>query len=393
MNLSSLAVPALLSLASLLASQLAFAQTYEYRKVVPRLSVGSSAGLPQPPATETPIALDFSKVSVDRNSLSFPETNEGTTADLQLKVTNANSSSIQLSIERSGTSYAAFDVVSTGTCALTNGKLTVPGAQSCDLTVQFSPLSPYYHTASLGLRSASPAGLLTVALSGQAVEVDPLWDDVTLLAAFDGAAGSTQFLNSKSNTTGTRIGSAVVTDQARFGSGALSVSGGSAVGFGTGVLTSGQFTIETWLMLKGTVSSQNSMIFDSRIPGYTSGVQISKPSAVISYDQHPTTPRRVQFGGLYGTTVIQLDTWYHVALTRDASGYGRIYVNGTLEAQGTTVVYEDLAAGPFIIGKRYQSDGASVTPFNGYFDDFRVTNGVVRYTGNFTPPDRALPGR
>ena len=88
---------------------------------------------------------------------------------------------------------------------------------------------------------------------------------------------------------------------------------------------------------------------------------------------------------IVGTTVLQSNTWYHVAVVRN-SGTTHLYVNGTSEGSFSDTL--DYASTPtFRIGQRY--DG---TPYNydGYISDFRLINGTALYTANFTPPAQRL---
>ena len=88
---------------------------------------------------------------------------------------------------------------------------------------------------------------------------------------------------------------------------------------------------------------------------------------------------------IVGTTVLQSNTWYHVAVVRN-SGTTHLYVNGTSEGSFSDTL--DYASTPtFRIGQRY--DG---TPYNydGYISNFRLINGTALYTANFTPPAQRL---
>ena len=83
-----------------------------------------------------------------------------------------------------------------------------------------------------------------------------------------------------------------------------------------------------------------------------------------------------------------LNQWYHVAVARDGANL-RMFVDGTQTGTtfniGSDVIFN--AATPLRIGTIMV---ASVihTPntLNGYIDEFRLSVGTPRYTGNFTPP-------
>lgn len=81
-----------------------------------------------------------------------------------------------------------------------------------------------------------------------------------------------------------------------------------------------------------------------------------------------------------------LNTWSHVAVVRNGTSL-KIYVNGVQQGSVT------IAAGFNLVGGASNSatvgflgDGGTSRYLNGYMDDLRVTNGIARYTANFTPP-------
>ena len=79
-----------------------------------------------------------------------------------------------------------------------------------------------------------------------------------------------------------------------------------------------------------------------------------------------------------------LNTWHHFAFTRFGASCS-VFLNGLL--RGSTIRSAATVSGPFFIGQRANGTGA----FAGYIDEFRITVGVARYTGNFTPPDAPFP--
>lgn len=81
-----------------------------------------------------------------------------------------------------------------------------------------------------------------------------------------------------------------------------------------------------------------------------------------------------------GTTIWNLNTWYHVALVRN-SGSCKMYVNGTNE--GSTATFTtNLASRQIGIG-RITYAGTRCMPGN--IDEVRISS-VARYTSNFTAP-------
>ena len=85
-------------------------------------------------------------------------------------------------------------------------------------------------------------------------------------------------------------------------------------------------------------------------------------------------------------TSVALNTWTHLALVKNGST-ATIYVNG-VSAGTDTVGSLTNSTAPLTLGAT--SSGGQ--PFNGYIQDARFTNGLARYTANFTPPTAEFDG-
>ncbi|NBX75685.1 MAG: LamG domain-containing protein, partial [Proteobacteria bacterium] len=88
-----------------------------------------------------------------------------------------------------------------------------------------------------------------------------------------------------------------------------------------------------------------------------------------------------------GLTVIELNTWSHIAITRQGSTL-RAFVNGEKagEFEYATPLLS-ITDASLAIG----SKGASDNSIMGYIDEVRITKGLARYTENFTPATEAFP--
>jgi hypothetical protein len=83
-------------------------------------------------------------------------------------------------------------------------------------------------------------------------------------------------------------------------------------------------------------------------------------------------------------TIPSAGTWWYMCLVKYGSTY-TVYVNGISVASSNTALASNNIPSLFI-----GSDNGS-SGFNGYIDNLRITNGIARYTTNFTPPTTALP--
>lgn len=201
---------------------------------------------------------------------------------------------------------------------------------------------------------------------------DPHWDKVVSLLHFDGINGSTVFSDVKGLSWSGSGDATLTTSEKKFGSSSLRCEASkssyiSATNSGFAVGT-GDLTAECWFYTEAANSIQ--VIFGASY--YKSSFQIFIAYTGIYF---ATNNANVIHGGS-----ISNNTWYHVAVVRKA-GTWAVYLNGV--SIGTYSAGNDITRSDILIGA---NDWGNY--MIGYIDEFRFTNGVGRYTSDFSPPTK-----
>lgn len=220
---------------------------------------------------------------------------------------------------------------------------------------------------------------------------DPYWNNVVLAMHMDDV-GLTDAKGHAVTLTGNAARSAT---QSKFG-------GYSAVFDGTGdYLTTpyvaadfnwwtGSFTLECWVFASSFSTWQYSdgTYLHAKLIGNTA---IAAHASYWSFG--PLSSGVVQFRYWNGASVTVASTatvvteqWNHLALVV-SGGRINIYVNGVGLAAPVAIsgTPQSSTTYPLAIGVYNNSC------LLGHIDDLRITNGVARYTANFTPPAAAFP--
>ena len=101
------------------------------------------------------------------------------------------------------------------------------------------------------------------------------------------------------------------------------------------------------------------------------------------------------YGGSSDATAIDVswtpvvDTWYHIALSRDSANM-RLFIVGVQLGSAYDIGSNafDPSGYPLRIGVVENTSGTLTDYFSGYIDEFRFTKGKSRYIGTFDPPKK-----
>ena len=152
------------------------------------------------------------------------------------------------------------------------------------------------------------------------------------------------------------------------GSGALSFDGRSdyvRVSTAADLSFGGPFTIEAWIR-PSSLSGTKALLTKcgtSRQAIYGLWLNGTKLYAEVR------NTSRSSGTTLTGTTALAVDTWYHVALRRDATGTVSLWLNGTREPATATVTGAVNPSQDLYIGRR---NGSSSQDFKGRIDEVRI---------------------
>jgi len=177
------------------------------------------------------------------------------------------------------------------------------------------------------------------------------------------------------------VGTAQInTSVAKFGAGSMYFDGSSYLTgkSSTNFSFTGDFTIECWVYL--TTASGTKTIFTNRssyanLTGLAWATQ-SGSAALSIYTNSGFSAA--------SSTAITTNTWTHVALTRSGSTITQ-WLNGVSVANVTN-------SSSFTDALCYIGANNSAAEYwPGYIDDFRITNGIARYSNTFTVPTTVFP--
>ena len=196
--------------------------------------------------------------------------------------------------------------------------------------------------------------------------------------AFDDGSASNHTITAVGNTTQGTFGPFARVD----GEWATSFSGGS-----TGLIAAsssdftldGEYTIEFFINLKSTATQSFFSIGDTT---NTNDIELDLFSG--------TTLKLYQGGYKTFSTGSELtvNTWQHVAVTRNSSDLVTCWVDGT--ALGSTFTLTADCDGALTIGNTFYGGSIYTAACQGRISNFRILKGTCLYTSNFTPPTSAL---
>ena len=163
-------------------------------------------------------------------------------------------------------------------------------------------------------------------------------------------------------------------------------------------LRSSDFTIETWIYQDtnaGSGASSHTIYSDWINANNDKSIILritdsSGQKVQLLYSTDGTT------NSIYtSTSSISNSTWTHVAVCKDSTSL-RLYIDGVEEIWENNPAFtlnpNAGTIGPFIGGHYDTSLTSYGYFFDGYIQDFRITNGLARYTASFTPPTASLEG-
>jgi hypothetical protein len=137
------------------------------------------------------------------------------------------------------------------------------------------------------------------------------------------------------------------------------------------------FTAEAWVKLTSSANAQYRVFGASAASGWSPWM-VRTRSGQFNF-LGSSTNGQANFGNYY-FGAISLNTWYHVAITREGVLW-RGFVNG-IKGFEQSISATPFSGGTFMVGG-WQGTSSR---FRGRVDDLRFTIGTAIYTEDFTPP-------
>lgn len=212
----------------------------------------------------------------------------------------------------------------------------------------------------------------------------PTSSPTVLLAHFDGANAQTTTVDATGLNPITLTAAPLSSTQSKFGGTSVTFnSGGSAsVPDNARLRLTGDFTVEGWCYMT-SVTGDMMFIDKSLNATLTNRAWFEFNARQLMVKVDGTNANSVAIGP--STAIPGANQWFHVAFVKQGSTL-TAYING--QSVGTlamTATWGTVVGSNLTIGNNY----AGATAFPGYIDEVRISNGLARYTANFTPQSKA----
>jgi len=216
------------------------------------------------------------------------------------------------------------------------------------------------------------------------------WDAYTkLMLHMNGDDASTTFTDEIGHTF-TALGNAQIdTAQSKFG-------GASGLFDGTGdaidtpdhadfTVGAGEFTVDVWIK-RNAINTRQVICGNVDNAGANATLSILLELRANNTVRGGLVSSETEYFAASTGTITDTASFHHIALVRDNTGTDtiRIFIDGA--ADGTVAcdgITANDSAYKFAIGRLGEYNGIY---WNGWLDEFRFSNGVARWTSNFTPP-------
>jgi hypothetical protein len=228
------------------------------------------------------------------------------------------------------------------------------------------------------------------------IQGDEFFDSVALLLHMDGEDGGSIITDSSLQPKMlTSQGATTVEFPAKFDQ-SVRVQSGSRIECEGFPLDSTEFTIEAHLYFLSGTRPNSQQCFISQFQGQSISANqsyfiafransASEPPNQINMDWR--TPSLGYFSAEEPVFSFIFNTWHHFAITRK-SGFIRTFVDGTMiNEEAVPSTHNESSETIWIGDLNIPLDRR----FNGHIEDLRITNGVARYTADFTPPNSPFP--
>ena len=213
-------------------------------------------------------------------------------------------------------------------------------------------------------------------------DVATLWhcDDLTDVKAGTGTGSWTL-----------RDGASIVTNS-HYGASTLSINGGTQnakidnTNFHNALLTT-NWTLEFFVSVSNTGVLQTLISKGYDVyPVFEMSLDVLADGK-LRYSVFPTSSSVASRQSVTSTASIPFAAeWVHIAIVQTNTTV-QIYANGTLFCSASLRMAG--SAYPFVVGRFH--DTAERNQSTAFFDEFRLTKNIARYTGAFTPPNIQFP--